>query len=434
MLRRPCPELVEGQGATALRLSLRAVSVSRTAEKNGGSNVPHPFAGLYNSGKHSLPVRVLAVMPAGLVPFRIAFRSHGCPILTDAVCRGGWVTHPLEAPPSKGEDGAPARVGRGWGASPFRTGLAAPRQARDTVCERILSLSKAAAATLLLCALLPQSGAAAPGFVQGTDTSGTSASPSISSASTVLNHSLLVACAGWTTTTVTLNTVTSSPSNTWNSTTDVSNSGNVRIQCYYAMNAASGTTTVTFNFSASVSWEIAMHEYSGVATTSALDQQNGATGNSSSPSSGSVTPSVNGELIFGWTANSFGVNSYTAGTGFTQRQSDLAFYASEDQVQGTAGAISATWAQGGSTAQWAAKVLAFKAAGGAAKPHQLPTLGVGGMSRLGQPRSNVEAMAELTESKNYIGFEDVMGLQMECLPYEAKATRPVSRAESSLTA
>src|SRR5205807_504604 len=105
----------------------------RDRRKNGGSNVPHPFAGLYNSGKHSLPVRVLAVMPAGLVPFRIAFRSHGCPILTDAVCRGGWVTHPLEAPPSKGEDGAPARVGRGWGASPFRTGLAAPRQARDTV-------------------------------------------------------------------------------------------------------------------------------------------------------------------------------------------------------------------------------------------------------------------------------------------------------------
>src|SRR5437870_2137659 len=85
----------------------------RDRRKNGGSNVPHPFAGLYNSGKHSLPVRVLAVMPAGLVPFRIAFRSHGCPILTDAVCRGGWVTHPLEAPPSQGEDGAPApaRVG-----------------------------------------------------------------------------------------------------------------------------------------------------------------------------------------------------------------------------------------------------------------------------------------------------------------------------------
>src|SRR2546426_3960277 len=325
-------------------------------------------------------------MPAGLVPFRIAFRSHGCPILTDAVCRGGWVTHPLEAPPSKGEDGAPARVGRGWGASPFRTGLAAPRQARDTVCERILSLSKAAAATLLLCALLPQSGAAAPGFVQGTDTSGTSASPSISFPSAVLNHSLLVACAGWTTTSITLNSVTSSPSNTWNSTTDANNSGNLRIQCYYAMNAASGTTTVTFNFSASVNWEIAIHEYSGVATTSALDQQNGATGNSSSPSSGSVTPSVNGELIFAWTTNSFGVNSYTAGSGFTLRQSDLAFYASEDQVQGTAGAISATWAQGGSSAQWAAKVLTFKATGGAvAKPHQLPTLGVGGMSRLVRP-------------------------------------------------
>src|SRR5712692_292898 len=356
----------------------------RDRRKNGGSNVPHPFAGLYNSGKHSLLVGVLAVMRAGLVPFRMAFRSHGCRTLPDAVCRGGWVVHPLEAPPSKGEDGAPAparvglccsagipagrmpalqQVGRGWGASPFRTGLAA-------------------AAALLLCMLLPQSGAAAPGFVQGTDTTGTSASPSISFASTVLNHSLLVACEGGTTTTITLNSVTSSPSNTWNSTTYVNNAGKVRIQCYYAMNAASGTTTVTFNFSASVSWEIAIHEYSGVATTSALDQQNGGTGNSSSPSSGSVTTGANGELIFGWTANSTGVGTYAAGTGFTLRQSDFGFYASEDQVQGTAGAISATWGQGGSTAQWAAKVLTFKAAGGAAKPHQLPTLGVGGMSRL----------------------------------------------------
>ena len=284
-------------------------------------------------------------MRAGLVPFRIAFRSHGCPILD---------------PPSQGEGGAPARVGRGWGASPFRTGLAA-------------------AATLLLCALPMR---AAPAFVQGNDTTGTSASPSLSFTSAVLNHSLLVACAGWGTTTATLNSVTSSPSNTWNSTTDVSNSGQVRIQCYYAMNVASGTTSVTFNFSASVSWDIAIHEYSGVATTSALDQQNGATGNSSSPSSGSVTTTAGGELIFGWTANSLGVNTYTAGTGFTLRRSDLAFYASEDQVQGTAGAISATWGQGGSTAQWAAKVLTFKAVGGAAKPHQLPTLGVGGMSRV----------------------------------------------------
>src|SRR2546425_10990492 len=103
-----------------------------------------------------------------LFPYTTLFRS---PTLPDAVCRGGWVVHPLEAPPSKGEDGAPAparvglccsagipagrmpalqQVGRGWGASPFRTGLAA-------------------AATFLLCALLPQSGAAAPGFVQGTD-------------------------------------------------------------------------------------------------------------------------------------------------------------------------------------------------------------------------------------------------------------------------
>src|SRR5712692_11953779 len=80
----------------------------RDRRKNGGSNAPHPFAGLCNSGKHSLPVGVLAVMPAGLVPFRMAFRSRQCPILPDAVCRGGWVVHPLEAPPSKGEDGAPA--------------------------------------------------------------------------------------------------------------------------------------------------------------------------------------------------------------------------------------------------------------------------------------------------------------------------------------
>src|SRR3989441_12403828 len=97
MLRRPCPELVEGQGATALRLSLRAVSVSRTAGKNGGSNVPHPFAGLYNSGKHSLPVRVLAVMPAGLVPFRIAFRSHGhTPTRSPTLKKRGWGTRTRE--------------------------------------------------------------------------------------------------------------------------------------------------------------------------------------------------------------------------------------------------------------------------------------------------------------------------------------------------
>src|SRR5580700_2697833 len=125
---------------------------------------------------------------------------------------------------------------------------------------------------------------------------------------------------------------------------------------------SSNTVTVTFS-SAVAYWGMGIHEYSGVAGSSALDVTAGKPGSGSSPSSGSATTTASGDLIFGCVAeDSTGSgDTFTAGGGFTKRV-DLgmaAAYSDEDQVQAAAGAVAATWTLSPANA-WVAAIAAFK--------------------------------------------------------------------------
>ena len=135
---------------------------------------------------------------------------------------------------------------------------------------------------------------------------------------------------------------------------------------FYLANSKAGTATIT-GVPASAGEYGAMNcqEWSGVATSSPLDQTMQQDGTTPDPSSGSVTTTASGELILGDLENGY---SPTAGTGFSLIDSDTSAGTgtglnTEYQIQASAGSIAATWTL--APASWTAQTATFKAASGA---------------------------------------------------------------------
>jgi hypothetical protein len=146
----------------------------------------------------------------------------------------------------------------------------------------------------------------------------------------------------------------------------------------YATNIKGGSsTTVTVKFSSPVAYlALGIHEYAGVATSAALDAATGVIGKSSSTlSSGTVTTTGTGDLVFGCAVeDSTGHgDAFTAGSGFVKRVDlgNAAAYADEDGAQAKAGPIAATWSLS-PAGSWIATVAAFKT-GVASSSSQSPT-------------------------------------------------------------
>jgi Abnormal spindle-like microcephaly-assoc'd, ASPM-SPD-2-Hydin len=154
------------------------------------------------------------------------------------------------------------------------------------------------------------------------------------------------------------------------------------IAVYYAMNIAGGADSVYAFQSLGGAFRFAILEYSGVARTGALDVAAAAQGAGSSPNSGNVTTSANGELLLGGVMTT-GEEFYTAGTGYTIEQSVPTLpntkVIAEDQIQSTAGATSATATL--SVADfWAAVVATFKPAAGGSSSGNTSGVGTTGSS------------------------------------------------------
>jgi hypothetical protein len=117
-------------------------------------------------------------------------------------------------------------------------------------------------------------------------------------------------------------------------------------------------------------------EYSGVATSSALDKT--ANNSQTDPgtaanaiTSGSVTTTTDGQLILGWTsALVVGGSTVSAGSGFTGRINVFGDILFEDQIQTSAGAIAATFTTTSATADFITLVSTYKAAAAAAAAHR----------------------------------------------------------------
>lgn len=152
---------------------------------------------------------------------------------------------------------------------------------------------------------------------------------------------------------------------------------------FYAPNIVGGTTdTVTVGISgAAATIRFAIHEYSGAATSSPLDQTTGqAYSSTTTPDSGNVTTTQDNELLFGWLVDGDTVNDITsAGTGYNLREKlivSVLKFGSEDKIGTTAGTFSAGFTLISSGAG-AIRIATFKAAASAAQANcQPPFCGV----------------------------------------------------------
>jgi hypothetical protein len=136
------------------------------------------------------------------------------------------------------------------------------------------------------------------------------------------------------------------------------------IAVFYAENIVGGTNAVTVTQASALNLRFAILEYSGIAVSGSLDVAITAQGSSSLPNSGTALTKASGDLVLGVVMTG-DPESYIAGSGFrieesvpSQPNSKLI---TEDQVQTSAGAVSASASLGASDL-WAAGLAAFKAA------------------------------------------------------------------------
>jgi len=170
-------------------------------------------------------------------------------------------------------------------------------------------------------------------------------------------------------------TATDSQGNTYTEAIRTYDSGHSQGSAiFYSTNITGGqSTTVLVQFGDGVAYlALGIHEYSGIATVTPLDGTSGTLGNGTSLSSGGITTTANGDLIFSAAVeDSAGSgDTLTAGSGFVRRVdlADAAAYADEDQIQSLAGTISASWTLSPPGLDWIADVAAFKAASGPPSP------------------------------------------------------------------
>ena len=134
---------------------------------------------------------------------------------------------------------------------------------------------------------------------------------------------------------------------------------------YYAEKIAGGPNTVTVSCSVYATLQFAILEYSGVATSEALDVTAAVQGSSTSANSGSATTTTSGELLLG-AISAADAQDLAAGSGYIAREAVLTApnitLIAEDQVQTAVGAISASGALLDFSDPWGAVLAAFKAA------------------------------------------------------------------------
>jgi hypothetical protein len=160
-------------------------------------------------------------------------------------------------------------------------------------------------------------------------------------------------------------TVTDTQGNTWAIARSHYDAGNdYRLDEWYALAGSTDACSVTVTATGGAG-ERTIMEYAGPYAASPLDNVNSAIGTSSAPSSGNITPTVDGCLISGYIGADPAQTNFTPGTGFTaddeQNGATNVDTLCESLVQGTAAAQDADGTLSGSFL-WLALVVAYKPA------------------------------------------------------------------------
>lgn len=184
-------------------------------------------------------------------------------------------------------------------------------------------------------------------FVQSDYNEGNGSSTTIAQAfgSNVTAGNLLVAClcrdGGGNTV-----SVTDSQGNTWQRDEQLDSTQHIEIWSTIAGSTGANTVTATFS-SGQANRRLAIHEYSGVTTSSWKDvSANNHNSSTSTPTSTAVTPNQDNSLFVGaLTPTTVAVfTAPGAGSGFTEREEGPSDgFQSQDFIQGTAASKASTW-------------------------------------------------------------------------------------------
>jgi hypothetical protein len=197
--------------------------------------------------------------------------------------------------------------------------------------------------------------------VQSASSAAAASSLSVGFASANTAGNLIVIAASSDNVAATITAVSDTKGNTYVKATDATplNSDHGTLTgVWYATNCQAGANTVTVTHSAGNTY-LAIHEFSGIATASALDVAASATGTTSTPSV-SATTTASGDLVFGAIRNPR--SGLTAGAGFTKDEEPAwaEWLTTEHKVASSTGSqtVNGTISTGG---LWGAHVVTFKA-------------------------------------------------------------------------
>jgi hypothetical protein len=164
-----------------------------------------------------------------------------------------------------------------------------------------------------------------------------------------------------------ITSVTDTAGNTWTRIGAFSVSGhNSDGEMWYSAGAAP-TTAVTVHLGTTVNTAVEVQEFSGVATTSALDTSAGSSNTGTAASSGAITPAAGNELLVGFSAGHGNAEAMTGtAPGFTLQPqlttvTPVASVVAGSEVLSSPSAQSFT-ATFPTAMYWAAAIAAFKAA------------------------------------------------------------------------
>ena len=159
---------------------------------------------------------------------------------------------------------------------------------------------------------------------------------------------------------------------TWAKATSTGSTANGDAEIWYGLNSSgtSGSTVITVSFSGTGSGKTNVQiadvsEWSGVATTGALDQSNHANNTTTSISAGSVTPGMSGELII---SDAYLLNGNTTQPAPTNGFTPLTQNPGPPNYRGygaylvdaSSSSTSTTWNEPGGAGSWSAAVASFE--------------------------------------------------------------------------
>lgn len=155
---------------------------------------------------------------------------------------------------------------------------------------------------------------------------------------------------------------------TWTKAIEVAHASGPTSEIWYGLNASSASASITVNLAATLNAHCVVAEYSGLATSSALDKtaSNTGTGGSAADSGTTATTTTNNQLWVASLGSALTSGAYLAPSNSFTEVAQLGdatlLLAFEEKIVSATGAAntSAAWSLGSEAEQWAGTIATFK--------------------------------------------------------------------------